>query len=110
MKHEAIEGLVRAIRQVLSGQIYLSERMSQRLLERVGAGAPADAMGLDALTDRELEVFEMIGRGISTADMARKMGISIKTIETYRSNIKGKLHLADASELLRYATSWFAHL
>jgi DNA-binding NarL/FixJ family response regulator len=110
MKHEAIAGLARAIREVLAGHIYLSEQMSQRLLERVRPGTPPATIGVDALTDRELEVFTMIGRGISTAEMARKMGISIKTIETYRSNIKVKLDLADASELLRYATSWFAHL
>jgi DNA-binding NarL/FixJ family response regulator len=110
MKHEAIGGLIRAIREVLSGHIYLSEQMNQRLLERVGPGVPPAAIGVDALTDRELEVFEMIGRGISTAEMAQRMNISVKTVETYRSNIKAKLDLADGSGLLRYATSWFARV
>jgi DNA-binding NarL/FixJ family response regulator len=109
MKREAIGGLVRAIREVLSGHIYLSEQMSQRLLERVGPGTPA-AVGLDLLTDRELEAFEMVGRGGSTAEVAQRMGVSVKTVETYRSNIKTKLELADGSELLRYAATWFANL
>jgi DNA-binding NarL/FixJ family response regulator len=106
MKQEAVAGLVRAIRQVLSGNIYLSEQLSQRLLVRIGQGALAPRVGLDLLTDRELEVFEMIGRGMSTAMIADRLGVSVKTVETYRSNIKTKLNLKDAFELLRYATSW----
>jgi DNA-binding NarL/FixJ family response regulator len=105
MKQEAVVSLVRAIRQVLSGRIFLSERMSQRLFHRIGHGEPSRG-GLDLLTDRELEVFEMIGRGLSTAVIADRLNVSVKTVETYRSNIKSKLDLKDALELLRYATSW----
>jgi DNA-binding NarL/FixJ family response regulator len=109
MKQEAVVSLVRAIRHVLSGRIFLSERMSQRLLHRIGHGEDSRG-GLDLLTDRELEVFEMIGRGLSTVAIADRMNVSVKTVETYRSNIKSKLELKDALELLRYATSWIDRL
>jgi DNA-binding NarL/FixJ family response regulator len=107
MKQEAVVGLVHAVRQVLSGRIYLSEHMSQRLLEQIGPHEqqlPADSLA--HLTDRELEVFEMIGHGTSTAVVADRLGISVKTVETYRSNIKTKLNLKDGFELLKFASSW----
>jgi len=106
MKQEAIVSLVGAVHQVLSGRIYLSERMSQHLLERIGPGAQAQETGPSLLTDRELEVFELIGRGVSTSLIAEQMGVSVKTVETHRSNIKTKLNLKDGFELLKYATSW----
>jgi DNA-binding NarL/FixJ family response regulator len=106
MKQEPIERLVGAIRHVLAGQIYLSPRMSQRLLERVGKTATAPEDRLVALTNRELEVLEMIGRGLTTAAIAHRLRLSIKTIETYRSNIKTKLGLKDATELIRCAMTW----
>jgi DNA-binding NarL/FixJ family response regulator len=105
MKDEAIEGLVQAIRTVLAGRIHVSDRMSQNLLERVGHEALAGG-SLGNLTDRELEVFELIGRGVNTAAIADRLGVSVKTIETYRSNIKTKLDLKDAADLIRYATTW----
>ena len=107
MKQEAIVSLISAVHQVLSGRIYLSEHMSQHLLERIGpGGAQSQETGLSLLTDRELEVFELIGRGISTSLIAEQMGVSVKTVETHRSNIKTKLNLKDGFELLKYATSW----
>jgi DNA-binding NarL/FixJ family response regulator len=106
MKHEAIDGLIHAIQQILSGRVHVSERMSQSLLERLGREGPAPGGRLGGLTDRELEVFELIGRGLSTATIAARLGVSIKTIETYRSNIKGKLDLKDAIDLIRYAAAW----
>lgn len=109
MKQEAVVSLVSAVHQVLSGRIYLSERMSQQLLERIGPGVQAQETGLSLLTDRELEVFELIGRGISTSLIAEQMGVSVKTVETHRSNIKTKLNLKDGFELLKYATSWTDH-
>lgn len=109
MKQEAIGGLVHAIREVLSGRVFVSKRMSQRLLERVGQpSAPGDPLG--NLTDRELEVFELIGRGLSTAAIADRLDVSIKTVETYRSNIKTKLDLKDATDLIRFATAWTERL
>jgi DNA-binding NarL/FixJ family response regulator len=106
---EAVVSLVSAVHQVLSGRIYLSERMSQQLLERIGPGVQTQETGLSLLTDRELEVFELIGRGISTSLIAEQMGVSVKTVETHRSNIKTKLNLKDGFELLKYATSWTDH-
>lgn len=110
MKHEAIDGLVDAIRQVLSGRIYMSERMSQNILERVGHEELPSGGRLGNLSDRELEVFEMIGRGLSTAAIADQLGVSVKTIETYRSNIKNKLNLKDAADLIRFAATWTERL
>lgn len=110
MKQEAIVGLVDAVRQVLSGRIYLSEQMSQQLLERIGPGTQTPDTGLTMLTDRELEVFELIGRGVSTSLIAEQMGVSVKTVETHRSNIKTKLNLKDGFELLKYASSWAERL
>jgi DNA-binding NarL/FixJ family response regulator len=106
MKREAITGLVRAIRQVLAGRIYVSEAIAQAVLERMGhAGTPSDNP-LVNLSDRELEVFNLIGRGLNTPAIADRLGISVKTIETYRSNIRNKLQLKDATELIRFAATW----
>jgi DNA-binding NarL/FixJ family response regulator len=109
MKQAAIEGLVAAIRHVASGQIYVSEKMTQRVLERVGdiTDPGKGPIGLlTALSNRELEVFNLIGQGKSTVAIAAQLELSVKTVETYRSNIKTKLNLADANDLVRLATSW----
>jgi DNA-binding NarL/FixJ family response regulator len=111
MKLSAAEDLVHAIKEVLAGRLFVSSRMSQSLLERLaqddGAGT-RDRIG--NLTDRELEVFELIGRGLATAAIAERLKVSIKTIETYRSNIKSKLDLKDATELIRFASAWTLRL
>jgi DNA-binding NarL/FixJ family response regulator len=109
MKQAAIEGLIAAIRHVASGQIYVSEKMTQRVLERVGdiTDPGQGPIGLlTALSNRELEVFNLIGQGKSTVAIAAQLELSVKTVETYRSNIKTKLNLADANDLVRLATSW----
>jgi DNA-binding NarL/FixJ family response regulator len=110
MKHEAITGLVNAIRQVLSGRIYVSEHMAQTVLARLGHDGAAPDNPLANLTDRELEVFNLIGRGLSTAAIAEQLAVSVKTIETYRSNIKTKLNLKDATDLIRFAATWVERL
>lgn len=110
MKRQAITGLIGAIREVLSGHIYVSGDVAQAVLERLGhEGAAADSP-LAELTDRELEVFDLIGRGLSTAAIAEQMSVSIKTIETYRSNIKTKLNLKHATDLIRFAATWVERL
>jgi len=106
MKREAITGLVDAIRKVLAGRIYVSATMAQTVLERVGHEGAVPAGRLGNLTDRELEVFDLIGRGLRTSEIAEQLGVSVKTVETYRSNIKTKLDLKDASDLIRFATAW----
>ncbi|MGE5243041.1 MAG: response regulator [Betaproteobacteria bacterium] len=110
MKQEAVDGLIHAIREVLAGRLFVSRHMSQRLLERLGRTASMTGDSLSSLTDRELEVFEMIGRGLSTAAIADRLRVSTKTIETYRSNMKAKLGLKDATELIRFATTWTERL
>jgi DNA-binding NarL/FixJ family response regulator len=110
MKREAITGLVGAIRQVLTGRVYVSEGMAQAVLERLGHEPAAPDNPLASLTDRELEVFDLIGRGQNTGTIAEQLGVSIKTIETYRSNIKTKLNLKDATDLIRFAATWTERL
>ena len=107
MKAEATENVVKAIRQVLDGRVYLSDKMSARMMhELVGREADVSSSDIDRLSDRELEVFTMIGQGIGTGRIARKLCLSVKTIETYRAHIKEKLDLEDASALLTYAIQW----
>lgn len=106
MKREAIDDLGYAMREVLAGRLFVSKRMSQHLLERLGKDASSSGNRLGNLTDRELEVFELIGRGFNTATIAARLAVSVKTVETYRSNIKAKLDLKDATDLIRLATTW----
>ena len=110
MKKGAIDGLIQAIRQVLAGKIYASETVSQEALARLSRDIASAGAPLGGLTDREIEVFELLGRGMSTAGIADQLGVSVKTIETYRANIKTKLKLKDATELIRYAASWAERL
>lgn len=109
-KKGAIEGLIPAVRHVLAGKIYASEAVSQQILAGLQRGTPVPEGPIGGLTDREIQVFELIGRGLSTAGIADRLGVSVKTIETYRSNIKTKLNLRDAAALVRYATSWIDRL
>ncbi len=106
-KEEATECVITAIRKLLDGGIYLSELMASRMLSKFVEG-PSDAGGLpvDRLTDRELQVFELVGRGISTRQIAQKLHLSIKTVESHRENIKRKLKLDNATELLQHAVKW----
>jgi DNA-binding NarL/FixJ family response regulator len=106
-KQEAAEQVVEAIREILKGKIYLSQRMTEQLLNRVSTGGGSlDRSPVRNLSDRELEVFDLIGRGFSTGEIADKLHLSVKTIETYRANIKKKLHLKSAAELSRSAIQW----
>ena len=105
-KHEAIEGLVHAVREVISGKVFVSDTVAQQVLAGLRGTTPVPTDQLATLTDREIQVLERVGRGSSTAEIARDLGVSVKTIETYRSNIKAKLNLKSALDLVRYATSW----
>lgn len=106
MKQEATEKMLTAIRQVLRGEIYLSERMQGKILQRVLAGDDSGISPIDLLSDRELEVFRLIGQGYATSDIARELNRSVKTVETHRAHLKDKLGLRNASELTRYAVRW----
>ncbi len=106
-KQEATRKILLAIRTVLEGRIYLSESMALRLASKV-AGHPRThgATSVDLLTDRELRVFELIGQGRGTRQIAEELRLHMATIETYRSRIKEKLHLKDANELRQHAIRW----
>jgi DNA-binding NarL/FixJ family response regulator len=106
-KQEGMERVIEAIRCVLSGRVWLSTAMSDRMLRRMTISqAPPTQSPVHSLSDRELEVFEQIGRGRSTKDIARQLHLSIKTVETHREKIKAKLDLKSASELNRAAVQW----
>ena len=109
MKAEATEHVILAIRRVLGGDVYVSEKMVSRMISRLVAGdVTAEASPVERLSDREFEVFELIGRGDATRRIAEELHLSVKTIETHRANIKHKLGLKDATELLIYAINWKA--
>ncbi|HVT80735.1 MAG TPA: response regulator transcription factor [Phycisphaerae bacterium] len=104
MKQEAPQVLLQAIRKVLNGEVWVSEKMSAVLLQRmVGNRKPGGALPMDRLTDREMEIFRMIGAGMTVKEIAEKLFLSAKTIEAHREHIKEKLSLKTSAELLRFA-------
>lgn len=107
MKEEAMESVVFAIRQVLAGNLYFNDRVKEHILFQLsGDSGSADTDPIKRLTNRELEVFRLIGQGYSTRDIAGRLNLSIKTIGTYRERIKEKLGLRNATELVRLAVHW----
>jgi DNA-binding NarL/FixJ family response regulator len=107
MKQEGGKKMMEAIRTVLSGQIYVSEKMSAKILEIFsGRRSESNRSPIEKLTDREFEVFQMIGQGRGTRQIAEALHLSVKTVEVHRLHIKRKLELADAPSLVRYAVRW----
>ena len=107
MKHEATENVIDAIRKVFSGQVYVSNNMAEQMVRSfVSGGTRSQASAMNSLSDRELEVFRLIGQGYGTRRIAEMLHLSVKTIETYRAHIKHKLSLDDAAQLLQYAVQW----
>ena len=105
MKQEGGKKIIEGIRQVASGRTFVSETISSKILDsfsRNNAGKSA----VETLTDREFEVFQLIGQGLSTKEMAEKLRVSVKTIEVHRVNIKEKLNTPTATELIRFAVRW----
>jgi len=105
MKGEGGQKLLNAIQQVLGGGIFVSENISARILE-LFSGRRSGSSPVEKLSDREFEVFQLIGQGRSTRDIAAELHISIKTVEVHRVNIKEKLDLKTASELIHFAVRW----
>ncbi|MDB6055383.1 MAG: two component transcriptional regulator, LuxR family [Verrucomicrobiales bacterium] len=104
MKQEATERILIAIRKVLNGEVYLSERMSTKLMHQlVGGRAASGGSLMERLSDRELEVFGLIGQGKGTRQIAEQLHLSVKTIESHRAHIKEKLNLKNATELVHRA-------
>ena len=107
MKQEALEKIIPAIRRVLSGAIYVSDALAAKMLQQQVRGQTSlNESPVKSLSDRELEVFQMIGSWKKTSDIAKELHLSIKTVEYYREQIKHKLNLGSGSELTQYATSW----
>ena len=104
-KQEAQESIIRAIRRVLSGKVYLSEAMTDRMLSGM-VDKDLDKRDIDSLSNRELQVFELIGEGVPVSQIANQLNLSIKTIETHQANIKKKLGLSNAHELNQRAIRW----
>ncbi|HLT48542.1 MAG TPA: response regulator transcription factor [Rubricoccaceae bacterium] len=106
-KLEADEGIVDAVRHVLRGGIFMSEELKDRLLfgAAIGRKEPMQSP-LEVLSDRELEVFEMTGRGLPTREIAERLHLSVKTVESYRARIKTKLNLETGTELMQHAVRW----
>ena len=107
MKSEPPTALVAAIRKVLAGGIHVSAAINERLLQGIAAGQQSfNQSPAEALSTRELEVFEMTGRGMGTREIADRLELSIKTVESYRARIKMKLNLNNAAELVQHAVQW----
>jgi DNA-binding NarL/FixJ family response regulator len=108
-KSDVSERIVVAIRQILKGDVYLNPKFGASLLNRLVGGASAGAQNLspvDALSDRELEVFNLLGQGLSTRAISERLHLSVKTVESHRAHIKEKLNLKDANELIHHAIQW----
>ena len=107
MKQEGGKKFLHAIRQVLAGKIFVSEKMSARILENFSGQQAKDATSpVQQLSDREFEVFQLIGHGVGTRTIAEQLHLSVKTVEVHRANIKVKLGLKTATELVRFAVRW----
>ena len=111
MKKEASDKFITAIRQVLAGEVWVSDRMSSKIVRRLvdggrGAGDGAEQTPLQTLTDREFEVFNYIAQGIGPTEIGKRLGVSVKTIETHREHIKAKLGCNSGAELTRFAVEW----
>jgi DNA-binding NarL/FixJ family response regulator len=107
-KEEASGKIIEAIRQVLDGKLYLSAAMTEKLVKR-GVGRAGQGSGrspIETLSDRELDVFRLIGQGLKTQEIATILHLSVKTVETYRDRIRQKLDLSDGTRLARYALQW----
>jgi len=107
MKEVVSENITNAIRTVLKGEMYVSDTISKKFLQKI-AGDKADTTktSIEKLSDREFEIFRLIGEGYKASQIAKKLHLSVKTVETYRGRLKEKLNLDSAAELLQYAIKW----
>jgi DNA-binding NarL/FixJ family response regulator len=105
-KEEGTDKALEAIRIILQGKSYVSERIAAKMVERIAGGGTPGQTALELLSDRELEVLEMIGEGLGSREIAEQLSVSMKTVESHREHIKTKLGLGGASELVRYAIGW----
>jgi DNA-binding NarL/FixJ family response regulator len=107
MKREATKKILHAIRSVLDGKLYISDKISDAMAEKFVDGRPATAASpVEQLSDRELEVFQLLGRGLSTRQIADHLHVGFKTVQTYSARLKEKLKLDNATQLLHEAIRW----
>ncbi|MBN2038809.1 MAG: response regulator transcription factor [Spirochaetes bacterium] len=107
MKEDAAKNIVNAVRTVLSGELYLSDNISKKIIEKlIHRKEDNSDYNVEDLTNREFEIYQLIGNGFSTKDIAQKLNLSIYTVESHKKNIKEKLHFKDTSELSRNAIQW----
>ena len=110
MKRESAQKIVTAIRQVLAGKVYVSAQVSERLTAKFVGDSPAvEPIPINLLSDRELDVFQLLGKGLDAKQIADELHVNFKTVHSYCARIKEKLHLTKASELLREAVQWEEH-
>jgi DNA-binding NarL/FixJ family response regulator len=105
-KHEGGSTLIEAIRKVIGGEVYLGEKVTARLLQRMSGSVVDKPSGLNAFTDRELEVFQMVGMGYNSRQIAEQIHLGESTVETYRARIREKLGIKNAAELYAHAARW----
>ncbi|HQH83525.1 MAG TPA: response regulator transcription factor [Syntrophorhabdus sp.] len=111
MKQEATEKMMEAIRRVIRGDLYISEKVSAGIVKKfVDGKSKRSSSPEELLSDRELEVFRLVGQGFGTRQIAEELRVSVKTVETYRANIKEKLNLKNARELIKHAVYWLESL
>ncbi len=107
MKQEVVDKVMEAVRRIRAGKVFVSERVASRMLDQVVVGGdPAPDSPVDLLSDRELEIVNMIGSGLPTREIAAKLHISIKTVESHRARIKDKLNLQNAIQLVQFCVRW----
>jgi DNA-binding NarL/FixJ family response regulator len=107
MKQEVVDKVMEAIRRIRAGKVFVSERVAAQMLSQVVDGTdPSKESPVDALSDRELEIVTMIGNGIATRDISKRLNISIKTVESHRAHIKAKLSLGHATQLVQWCVRW----
>jgi DNA-binding NarL/FixJ family response regulator len=106
-KQEVSRSIVRAIREILNGKMYLSQRATERMVQlAVGSKSHTGQSPVERLTDREIEIFQMIGQGLTTRQIAGKLGLSPKTVDAHRERIKQRLELKNVTELTKHAVQW----
>lgn len=107
MKHEASDKVTTALRRILGGDIYVSERVQARMLSRMVNQRTGEMVSpVESLSDREMEVFQLLGNGYATRQIAERLNLSVKTIDSYREHLKLKLGLESGADLIRYAIQW----
>jgi DNA-binding NarL/FixJ family response regulator len=108
-KETGLDHLLEAVDEVMRGRVYVSQKMVDRVLNQVAKGEPpTEQPRLSRLSDREMEVYRMLGQGMGTRDIAKALHLSTKTIETYREHIKQKLHLPSSNAMICHAAQWAA--